>query len=205
MYGVTRGDVRAPSLSHPVCRPDPMLQLLGSRLRFERGAFAAAPPTLRLVGRGDRHPALVRPGVIGGDESTAALPVGATRAGPLGARRGLGRTVGPTDETVDGIPGRLADLHRRYGQKVSVVGGSLGGIYAREMARHHPNAVREVITVGSPFRMRDGDRSAASAIADPGSANGRAEALPMAAAEQNNPPLPVPATAIYARADGVAR
>ncbi len=47
---------------------------------------------------------------------------------------------------------RLQGLHARHGRKVSLVGWSLGGIYARELARHFPELVRQVITLASPFR-----------------------------------------------------
>ena len=182
-----------------------MLQMMESRIWFELGAFMAASPALRLVGRGDRHPVLVLPGFTGGDESTAALRWVVRAQGYWAHGWGLGRNVGPTDEIVDGIHARLTDLHSRHGEKVSLVGWSLGGIYAREMARQNPDAVRQVITMGSPFRMRDGDKSAASAIADRMSANWRAQALRMSEAEQDKPPLQVPSTAIYSRTDGVAR
>jgi pimeloyl-ACP methyl ester carboxylesterase len=46
---------------------------------------------------------------------------------------------------------RLADLWRRYQRKVTLIGGSLGGVFAREMARPTPDLVRQVITLGSPF------------------------------------------------------
>ena len=46
---------------------------------------------------------------------------------------------------------RLEEIHQRSGRTVSLVGHSLGGIYAREIARAAPELVRSVITVGSPF------------------------------------------------------
>ena len=49
---------------------------------------------------------------------------------------------------------RLAELHARHGRKVSLIGWSLGGVFAREMARRAPEQVRSVITLGSPFAGR---------------------------------------------------
>ena len=117
----------------------------------------------------------------------------------------MGQNLGPTDEVVDGIHARLDELHRRHDSRVSLVGWSLGGVYAREMARQNPEAVRQVITMGSPFRLRDGDRSSASDLADRLSEHWREEALRMSEAEQDKPPLLVPSTAIYSRTDGVVR
>ncbi len=63
----------------------------------------------------------------------------------------LGRNLGPTSEVLDELPAMLSDLAAQTGGPVSIIGWSLGGIYAREMARLHPALVRRVITLGSPF------------------------------------------------------
>jgi pimeloyl-ACP methyl ester carboxylesterase len=81
------------------------------------------------------------------------------------------------------------------------VGWSLGGIYARALARWRPGAVRQVITLGSPFRMRPGDRSNASGLFD--RLNPRSQ-LPYPI-DLDDQPLAVPSTAIYTRTDGIAR
>jgi pimeloyl-ACP methyl ester carboxylesterase len=185
--------------------PNRVLQFFEHRVFFEIGAFLAASPLLRAVGRGDRHPVLVLPGFIGGDDSTVALRTVLRAQGYWVHGWRLGQNMGPTDAVVDGIHARLDELHERHDRKVSLVGWSLGGIYAREMARENPEAVRQVITLGSPFRMREGDRSAASPIADQVADTWRAEALRMSEAEQDKPPLPVPSTAVYSRTDGVVR
>jgi len=86
---------------------------------------------------------------------------------------------------------------------VSLVGWSLGGLYARYLARPMPEKVRNVITLGSPLQMSPGDRSSASNIVD------RREHLfdPtfMEMADHERGPLPVPSTAVYTRTDGVVR
>ena len=61
----------SPSVGHqPVRPPSPLLTLMESRAMFEMGAFMAASPALRLLGRGDRHPVLVLPGFTASDNST---------------------------------------------------------------------------------------------------------------------------------------
>lgn len=172
---------------------------------FELGAFLAASPLLRALGRGDRHPVLVLPGFTGDDNSTAPLRWLLRSQGYWTHGWGLGTNMGPTGRVVRGIHRRLEMLHERHGRAVSLIGWSLGGIYAREMARTNPDAVRQVITLGSPFRLEPGDRSAASPIADRMAHRWRVEELNMTEAEINKPPLPVPSSAIYSRSDGVVR
>jgi pimeloyl-ACP methyl ester carboxylesterase len=115
----------------------------------------------------------------------------------------MGANWGPTDRVLDGIATRLEELFGRHGRKVSLVGWSAGGILAREMARQRPDAVRQVITLGSPFRMVPDDRSAASLVAD--RVVSRFSARWPTAGEPDKAPLQVPSTAIYSRTDGVCR
>lgn len=64
---------------------------------------------------------------------------------------GLGFNFGPSEENFAVLRQRLLDVRRRYGCKVVLVGWSLGGIFGRELAKLHPEAVAKVITMGSPF------------------------------------------------------
>ncbi|MGH9112811.1 MAG: esterase/lipase family protein [Acidimicrobiales bacterium] len=116
-------------------------------------------------------------------------------------RWALGRNLGPRAAIVEGLVRRLDRIQRDSGRAVSLIGWSLGGIYARALARGTPDAVRQVITLGSPFRVRPGDRSGASRLFD--MLNPR-PSLPHPV-ELEEQPLPVPSTAIYTRTDGVAR
>ncbi len=72
-------------------------------------------------------------------------------AGHVAKRWGQGRNWGPDPERFDLIEARLAELHARHGRKVVLIGWSLGGLYARELAKRQPHAVAKVITMGSPF------------------------------------------------------
>ncbi|MFV0643838.1 MAG: esterase/lipase family protein [Sphingomonadaceae bacterium] len=73
------------------------------------------------------------------------------RAGHTVKRWGAGFNFGPTPEKLALIEARLLELHQRHGQKVVLVGWSLVGLFARELAWLHPDAVDRVITMGSPF------------------------------------------------------
>jgi pimeloyl-ACP methyl ester carboxylesterase len=104
---------------------------------------AAAP-------RGDGHAVLVLPASFRGDPYTAGLRRLLSDLGyvPYGWELGVNR--GPTPYLLRGAANRLADLWRRHGQ-VSIVGFSMGGLFARWLAQRSPTQVRRVITVCSPF------------------------------------------------------
>ena len=190
--------------------PKPWLQLLESRAVFELGAAMAAAPWLRLVGRGDNHPVLILPGFLADDPSTAPLRYILRGQGYWVHGWELGRNLGPTAHVVDGLIERLHVLHDRHNARVSLVGWSLGGIYARRMARRFPDLVRQVITLGSPFRITPDDRSAVSALFErlsPGHVEQIEDVLPGPTSVEGveGAHLEVPATAIYTRTDGVVR
>ncbi len=72
-------------------------------------------------------------------------------AGHKVKRWGMGFNFGPTEENFEFLSQRIAQTHKRYGKKIVLVGWSLGGIFARELAKRHPEKIRKVITMGSPF------------------------------------------------------
>lgn len=73
------------------------------------------------------------------------------RAGHKVKRWGLGHNLGPTEETIDFLAERARSVEQRYGQQVVLAGWSLGGVFAREVAKKVPDSVAKVITMGSPF------------------------------------------------------
>ena len=73
------------------------------------------------------------------------------RAGHTTKRWGQGRNWGPTPERFAQMEERLHEVHRQAGEPVVLLGWSLGGLYARVLAQHHPDKVAKVITMGSPF------------------------------------------------------
>lgn len=72
-------------------------------------------------------------------------------AGHCTKRWGLGFNWGPDEERFAQLEVRLADLHARHGKPVVLIGWSLGGLFAREIAKRQPHSVAKVITMGSPF------------------------------------------------------
>lgn len=73
------------------------------------------------------------------------------RAGHKVKRWGLGWNLGPSEENFVLLEDRVRRIRERYGQNVVLVGWSLGGIFARELAKRHPEIVAKVITMGTPF------------------------------------------------------
>ena len=72
-------------------------------------------------------------------------------AGHTTKKWGLGYNLGATAARFRAVEARLIDIHRRTGEQVYLVGWSLGGVMARELAKAHPDKIAKVITMGSPF------------------------------------------------------
>ena len=122
------------------------------RAMSELAGFAARRRLRGSVPRGDGHAVLVLPGFLAGDFSTAPLRR-FLRSLCYDARGWkLGVNLGPNAGLREALVARLTHLAERHGRRVSLIGWSLGGIYARELARAHPDRVRIVITLATPFR-----------------------------------------------------
>lgn len=177
-----------------------------ARAPQELAAFYATFAGLALGPRGDGHPVLVLPGMLADDTSTAPLRAAVAARGLPAFGWRMGPNLGPTAQVLGAIPQRLRQLHERHGQPASLVGWSLGGILAREFARRCPEHVRDVVTLGSPFRLRASDPPELSNVVgeiyqalrplhDPS-----LEGLPRESVRDR---VPCPATSIYSRSDGV--
>jgi len=165
-------------------------------------ALLLAAPVLAAAPRGDGHGVLVFPGLLAGDASTAPLRGFLRWLGYDVRGWDLGRNHGPTEAVLAGLPRALTDHAMRTGRPVSLIGWSLGGVYAREMARRHPRQVRQVITLGSPYALTDPRQSHAhgsyrrlSFLHAPG--------IRLPSREQRARPIDVPSTSVYSRMDGV--
>lgn len=154
-----------------------LLALEPPRAVGELGLLAAWSPLLARSPRGDGHTVLVMPGLGASDLSTRPLRRFLRTLGYDVHGWGLGRNEGPTARVLDSVGQRFLDLHGRRGEGVSLVGWSMGGVFARRLARLNPDAVRQVITLGSPYRM----------LSDTGSSS-----------------LRTPSTSVYSRSDGIA-
>jgi pimeloyl-ACP methyl ester carboxylesterase len=164
--------------------------------------FAAAKFSGRAESVGDGHPVVVFPGLGGAPFTTGHLRHFLTDAGFTAHCWGRGVNTGPEGD-FDAWLAPLEDDVRRWhagsGRKVSLVGWSLGGVYAREIAKMLPDKVRVVVTLGSPFT---GHPKATNAwrVYQLVSGEKEIDAARFAALRQRPP---VPTTSIFSRTDGV--
>jgi pimeloyl-ACP methyl ester carboxylesterase len=185
-----RGAVRAPGMH---------LRVLEGRAPLEAMSSLALWPLLLAGERGDGHAVLVLPGLLATDSSTELLRAFLAQRGYAAHGWGQGANLGPRPGVIDGCLQRLQRLQRSSGRKVSLVGQSLGGVYARLLAAMAPEAVRLVITLGSPVA---GPATASHARRVYQAVSGRHAHDPQRRERLQQPPL-VPTTAIYSRSDGV--
>ncbi len=183
--------IRRPSLFH---------QALESRWAAEMYTTFWSMPLLNRAPRGDGHPVLVLPGFLASGTSTFMLRYYLKHLGYAGHRWKLGRNLGPVGEKEHEVLERLTELRRRYNRKVSLVGWSLGGIYARELAWMAPEDVRQVITLGTP--IRHARAVTVSWLYEDVTGQRESHMDPDLLARVPEPP-PVPSTTVYSRTDGV--
>jgi len=186
-----------PHLADNARAPSPLLTLIEGRAVLELAALVASYPILRRLPRGDGHAVLVLPGLGASDRSTGPLRSFLKDRGYDAQGWSMGRNVGPRQGQREALADLVKSLRAKSGRKVSLVGWSLGGIYAREIAKRIPEDVRLVITLGSPFANPAATqvRRIYEAIRGEPIAGGdytRFRAAP-----------PVPSTAIFSKSDGV--
>lgn len=188
--------------SEPIAPPSRILLALELRALPELGGFIASAPLLAaFTPAGDGHPVLVLPGLITSDRSTLPLRSFLRSKGYAAHGWQLGRNRGPRAGVERGMVERVKELVDSHGRTVSLVGWSLGGIYARQLAKMMPERIRTVITLGSPF---NGDPRATRAWRLYERASGLEvddRDKHLGGAISQSPP--VPTTAIYSRTDGV--
>lgn len=134
--------------------PAPSGWLLASESRafWELWAgIAMFGPLKRMAPHGDGHPVLVIPGLGASDLSTGLMRRFLDELGYKTYPWGQGRNRGVKEHINTAMKARLQSIHEDQGRKVSIVGQSLGGVFARELAKDAPGRVRQVITLGSPF------------------------------------------------------
>ena len=186
-------------------RPSLLKLALEMRTVFEAGGFAMSFPWLQTTAKGDGHPVLVLPGFLATDFSTKLLRtfLKSRNYKPYGWRlgRNLGRHSHPETACGPAIIKRLTDIHQWHGEKVTLIGWSLGGIYARELARIHPDRVRQVITMGSPFGHNKRANHAIK-IFEKTSGYQLSDMCPNLIRNMPLPP-PVPSTSFYSKSDGI--
>jgi len=112
--------------------------------------YLKAQQGLHSLGGGDGHPVMVFPGLAASDVLTAPLRRAIRAAGYPVKGWGLGVNLGLRDGLLTEMLTRTRKLTDRHRRSATLVGWSLGGLYAREIAKRLPDRVRQVITIGTP-------------------------------------------------------
>ncbi len=202
MVYLTAGDAGDPWAGRRTGPSSALLLTEPIRGLVDLATLPLASPWLATAPRGDGHGVLVLPGLLASDRSTVPLRQFLRLLGYDVRGWGLGRNRGPTEEVLDQLPRALQDHVQRTGRAVSLAGWSLGGIFARELARLYPGQVRQVITLGSPFAQRERWGSYADGpyrqLSHLHAAAGRLPSRLQVAR-----PIRVPSTSVYSRQDGI--
>lgn len=168
---------------------------MGDRIASIKFRKTYTPPI-----KGDGHPVLVVPGFLTSDTSTKILRNFLARIGYTPYAWELGRNYGDIED-ITTLVAKLDALHNQHQEKISLIGWSLGGVYARELAKTRPHLIRQVITLGSPF----------AGLQEPNNASWIFDLMKGKKAQELDPawlatvpnPAPVPTTALYSKKDGI--
>lgn len=187
---------------HNVKAPSPLLlatELLRGAFNF--GTYFASLPLSPFLPKGDGHIVMVLPGFLTNDSVTAPLRFFLKSNGYTPKPWELGRNYANYEDIED----KMLNMVKRYaeesGQKISLIGWSAGGIFSRALAKEVPEYVRQVVTLGSPFRGVAG-KTNLQFITEviTGKKNEEIEKVIL---ERSAGGLKVPNTAIYSRLDGI--
>jgi pimeloyl-ACP methyl ester carboxylesterase len=193
MFDALPGAFEAPSLSLLATEP------LRAALEYTRMRFMPQPQSTCT----DVHPVVVFPG-LGTDERFVAPLIEHCRA--LGYPTydwGRGLNTGPAgdvDAWLDELAREVDAATVQHRQRMTLIGWSLGGIYAREIAKLLPRRVRQVITIGTPFC---GTPEQTNVTLLYRLLNGAPARLAPSLARRLRAPPPMPTMSIYSRSDGV--
>ena len=180
--------------------PGFLLMLAEARSLFEFNSSLMLSPLLLRAPKGDGHPVLTLPGFLASDLSMAPMRRYLTALGYDTRAWNMGRNLGGVASKRGALRDLVKQIHESTGRKVSIVGWSLGGIYARDLALQVPEMVRSVITLGSPF-ANDVSATNATRLYEALSGEGIDDIPEIREAIAGD--LPVPATAIFSRTDGI--
>ena len=185
---------------HEALRPPGWRELmLEARAPWEFAAGLLSWWQAHRLPRGEGQPGVGFPGLAASDASTLLLRQVLKRLGYSPYGWGQGFNAGPRSGVLANCLEHIEEVHGRHGRRVSLIGWSLGGLYAREMAKLVPERVRQVITMGSPFA---GHPRATNAWPLFRLLSGHHEIDPRLQARLREPP-PRPTTSIFSRTDGV--
>ena len=174
------------------------------RALMEASSLPWAAPFLMQARKGDGHPVMLLPGFMASDFSMRALHRYLTKLGYDPYYWDLGRNLGHKAVGQEGekMIARLDEIHSKTGRKVSLIGWSLGGSFARMLSRRRPDLVRQIISLGSPITGTPKSTNAWRAYQYVTGKKLDDPQMQAQVSEGHDVP-PVPSTAIYSRSDGI--
>ncbi len=183
--------------------------LIEWRAFLEAATLPVAWPLLAAAPQGDGHPVLLLPGFMAQEGTLVALRLFLQGRGYDVQTWGLGRNIGFQRRHAEALERKIRFLHHRTGRKVSLVGWSLGGVFAMYGAHQAAECVRQVVTLGSPVSVDpEGSQSPPLVkalyrmIAHPlGPAVHTMQPRVKALREGRLPPVPI--SCLYSTSDGV--
>ena len=185
-----------------IAPPSKLWLLLEGRAAGELLTTLALRPLLRRLAKGDGHPVLLLPGFLASDFSTRPLRAFLRDLGYFAHRWNLGRNYGMRADLEARMAHRLEEIWEHHGRRVSLIGWSLGGVYARVLANRFPERVRSVISLGAPFAA---DTKANNSWRLYEWLTGeRLDAIDAGRLAEFRDAPPVPTTSIFSRTDGIA-
>ena len=193
-------DASEPAGEQRLRPPSLFLMLAEARAVFEFNTSLMLSPLLMRAPRGDGHPVLALPGFLASDLSMAPMRRYLRELGYDTYAWNMGRNFGGVASKRAALRELLTKIHDTTGRKVSVVGWSLGGVYARDLALQLPHMVRSIITLGSPF-ANDIRATNATKLYEMLSGEGVDDIPEVREAIAGD--MPVPATSLYSRTDGI--
>ena len=189
-----------PAVERRLRPPSLLLMLAEARSLLELNSSLLLSPLLMRAPKGDGHPVLALPGFLASDLSMAPMRRYLKALGYDAHAWNLGRNLGGVASKRGALRDLVQRIYATTGRKVSIVGWSLGGIYARDLGLQLPDMVRSVITLGSPFTS-DVTATNATRLYEALSGEGINDNPEIRQAIAGD--LPVPTTSIYSRTDGI--
>ncbi len=133
--------------------PSPLHSFTEPRALIEMALLPYSLPMLAGAPRGDGHPVLLLPGFMADEATLVALKLFLRNRGYDVQTWGFGRNVGFHLRHAQALEQKIRYMHHHSGRKVSLVGWSLGGVFALYGAHQAPECVRMLITLGSPLSI----------------------------------------------------
>lgn len=193
---------KAAVMNRRIQKPKLLHTLMEARVPFEIGAHILSRRFYeKNLPQGEGRAVIVIPGFGAGDFETKMLRQSLRRLGYRSVPWKMGRNMGTTSKNRAHLHSELKRLMALSGQKISIVGWSLGGVFARELGRKFPENVHSVVSLGTPFT---GDHDA-NILHDIFQRISGSEFTneDLAAFNQRKEPPGVISTSIYSKSDGV--